>query len=217
MKKYLLSFAFALVSLTAFAQNTYEKVMAEKIIHIEKAKTPEEFETLGQEFNRIGVKEGNQWLPFYYAAYAYIQKGRAQMTAGKKDELLAYAGAARKYLDNVGKLGGTNNAEVQLLRKMAYSLSMMENPQVRYATDGVKATEAMNEAKKLDPNNPRIALIEAEDMYFTPKQYGGSEAKGIELFKQALEKFKTYKPKSALDPNWGRAEAEYFAGQTAKK
>lgn len=147
MKKYLLSFALAFMSLTAFAQNSYEKVMAEKITKIENAKTPEEFEILGQEFNRIGVKEGNQWLPFYYAAYAYIQKGRAQMTAGKKDELLTYAGAARKYLDNVGKLGGLDNAEVQLLRKMAYSLSMMENPQVRYATDGAKATEALNEAK----------------------------------------------------------------------
>ncbi len=39
--------------------------------------------------------------------------------------------------------------------------------------------------KKLDPENPRITIMEAEDLYFTPEQFGGSKTKGIELFKKA--------------------------------
>ena len=84
-------------------------------------------------------------------------------------------------------------------------------------TDGVKAAEELKTAEQLDPTNPRIVLIKAEDMYFTPEQYGGSKTKGIELFKQALEKFNAFKPKSALDPNWGKGEAQYFISQGAKK
>ena len=54
---------------------------------------------------------------------------------------------------------------------------------------------------------------QAEDLYFTPEQFGGSKEKGIELFKKALDQFKTYKLKSSLDPNWGQGEASYFVSQ----
>ncbi|WP_232815909.1 hypothetical protein [Chryseobacterium capnotolerans] len=50
MKKYLLSFALALVSLTAFAQADYEKIMTEKIAKIESCKTPEDFQNLSNDF-----------------------------------------------------------------------------------------------------------------------------------------------------------------------
>jgi hypothetical protein len=50
MKKYLLSFALAFMSLTAFAQSDYEKIMAEKIAKIETCKTPEDFQALANDF-----------------------------------------------------------------------------------------------------------------------------------------------------------------------
>lgn len=52
--------------------------------------------------------------------------------------------------------------------------------------------------------------MKAEDTYFTPEQFGGSRARGLELFQKSLDQFKVYKTKSALDPNWGKGEAEYF-------
>jgi cytochrome c-type biogenesis protein CcmH/NrfG len=76
-----------------------------------------------------------------------------------------------------------------------------------------KLKVALNEAKKLDPENPRISILEAEDLYYTPEQFGGSKSKGIELFKKALEQFKTYKTKSSVDPNWGQgSELFYLSG-----
>lgn len=86
----------------------------------------------------------------------------------------------------------------------------------RYMTFGTKATEQLAMAEKTDPNNPRILLIKAEDIYFTPEQYGGSKEKGMELFKKALEKFNSYQTKTDLDPNWGKFEAEYFVTQAQK-
>jgi len=213
MKKYLLSFALAFVSLTAFAQTDYEKVMTEKVARIETAKTAEDFQALANDFHRIAGKDENNWLPFYYAALANIQKGRVLMQQGKTQDLDFIAGQAEKYIGAASHVAPTDNAELHLLSKMAYSLKMMVNPQQRYMTDGTKATEELKKAEKLDPNNPRIALIKAEDVYFMPEQYGGSKVKGMEMFKDALNKFKSYTPKTALDPNWGKSEAEYFVSQ----
>ncbi|KMQ69772.1 hypothetical protein ACM39_01605 [Chryseobacterium sp. FH2] len=217
MKKYLLTFALTCMSLSAFAQSSYEKIMTEKITKLEAGKSADEFQVLANDFDRIGKKETKQWLPAYYAALAYIQKGRIQMREGKMSELSVQANAAEKYLEQAESIAGKDNSEIHLLKKMTSSLKMMENPVERYMTDGMKAMEELKIAEKLDPNNPRVALIQAEDTYFTPEQYGGSKTKGLEQFKIALDKFNAFKPKTALDPNWGKAEAEYFLGQDAKK
>ena len=214
MKKQFLSFALVLISFMSFSQTSYEKVMKEKIDKIEAGKTAEEFQILANDFQRIADKEKGKWLPSYYTAYSYIQKGRILMRENKVQGLDEVADQAQKYLDEAK--GFENNAEIQLLQKMIYSLKMMVNPMERYMTFGMKATEQLASAEKLDPNNPRIALIKAEDVYFTPEQYGGSQSKGIELFKRALEKFDSYNPKTDLDPNWGKSEAEYFVNQTVK-
>lgn len=216
MKKYLLTFALSVMSLHAFAQADYEKIMSEKIVKLENTRSADELQALANDFDRIGKKETTQWLPSYYAALAYLQKGRTQMQEGKMSELSINAAAAEKYLDQAEAIAGKNNSELHLLRKMAFSLKMMENPAERYMTDGMKAMEELKKAESLDPNNPRVALIKAEDTYFTPEQYGGSKIKGMEEFKTALDKFKTYTPKSKIDPNWGRAETEYFLSGAAK-
>ncbi|RXM62791.1 hypothetical protein BOQ60_20385 [Chryseobacterium sp. CH1] len=213
----MLSFALVLFSLTAFAQTDYEKIMSEKVAKIETCKTPEDFQALSNDFQRIGSKESSQWLPSYYAALAQIQKGRVLMRNGNMQDLDGVAAQAEKYLGTAQSLAGADNAEIHLLRKMAYSLRMMVNPQQRFMTDGARASEELTRAEKLEPANPRIALIKAEDIYFTPEQYGGSKSKGIEMFKDALAKFNAYKPKTALDPNWGRGEAEYFLSLPAEK
>lgn len=211
MKKYILSFALSCISLLSFAQNNYEKVMKEKIAKIETCKTPEDFQALANDFQRIAEKETTKWQPNYYTAFSYIQKARVLMREGKMQELDAVADQAQKYIDAAGT-ADKDNSEIHLLQKMVYSLKMMVNPQERYMTFGMKAQEELTIAEKLNPDNPRVSLIKAEDTYFTPEQYGGSKTKGIEQFKTALEKFNAFKPKTTLDPDWGKPEAEYFIG-----
>ncbi|WP_426275032.1 hypothetical protein ACN9MN_11655 [Chryseobacterium sp. S-02] len=216
MKKYILSAALSSVSLITFAQASYEKIMTEKIAKIETCKSAEDFQNLANDFQRIGDKEKGKWLPNYYTALSYIQKGRVLMREGKMESLDMVADQAQKFIDTAESTE-KDNSEIHLLQKMIFSLKMMVNPQQRYMTYGMQAAEELRKAENFDASNPRVALIKAEDMYFTPEQYGGSKTKGLELFKQALENFNTYKPKTALDPNWGKSEAEYFLSMGDKK
>ena len=209
MKNLLFASLLLFISVSAFAQTAFEKAMTDKIIKLDAVKTTEELTALSNDFQRIADKEKTQWLPYYYAALAQIQKGRVLMQQGKTAELDAVAEAAKKPLDKAMELS-PDNAENYILVKMIHSLKMMVNPMERYMSEGKLATEALTTAEKLDPENPRISLLKAEDTYFTPEQFGGSKAKGLELFQKALGQYDVYKIKSALDPNWGKEEAEYF-------
>lgn len=200
---------FLLFGINAFAQTAYEKAMTEKIAQVEQHKTPDEFTALANDFKRIGDKEKTQWLPYYYAAFATIQKGRLAMQQGKTAELDPIADEAKSLLDSSMSLN-KDNAENFILQKMIHGLKLMVNPMERFMSEGMLAAEALSKAEKLDAENPRITLMKAEDTYFTPEQFGGSKTKGLELFQKALQQYATYKTKSSLDPNWGKGEAEYF-------
>ena len=208
MKKLL--FAMCLMTgIIAFSQTAYDKVMTEKIASIEKHQTADEFTALANDFKRIGDKEKTQWLPYYYAAFSTIQKGRMAMREGRVADLDPIAADAQKSLDLAMDLS-KDNAENLILQKMIHGLKMMVDPQARFMSEGMLAADALSKAEKIDAGNPRITLMKAEDTYFTPEQFGGSKARGLELFQKSLDQFKIYKTKSALDPSWGKGEAEYF-------
>lgn len=200
---------FLMIGVNAFSQTSYEKAMTEKIAIVEQRKTPDEFTALANDFKRIGDKEKTQWLPYYYAAFVTIQKGRALMREGKTEVLDLTAAEAQKYLNLAMQLN-KDSAENLILQKMIHSLKMMVNPQQRFMSEGMLAAEALSKAEKIDAQNPRITLMRAEDTYYTPEQFGGSKSKGLELFQKALDQYTVYQPKTNLDPNWGKGEAEYF-------
>lgn len=206
MKKLFLSIVFA--SSLGFAQTTYQQVMKTNIEKLEKAKTPEDLQSLKDSFHRISEKE-KTWQSYYYAGLAAARKGRFLMRKGETNDLEFYGDLTLEYASKADELN-PKNSEIQVLFKMAYSLKMMVNPAQYYMTFGKKAEEYLDLAEKLNPENPRVTLLKAEDTYFTPKQFGGSKEKGILLFEKALHQFEKFKPDNDLDPNWGEAEATYF-------
>lgn len=198
-----------LATASIFAQTTFDKIMTEKIAKIDQSKTLDDFTALSNDFTRIGDKEKTQWLPYYYAAHTSIEKGRNLMMTGKMDQLDAIATEAQTALDKAAELS-KDNAEILILQKMIHGLKMMVDPQARFMSEGLLGADALSKAAKLDPENPRITLLKAEDVYYTPEQYGGSKAKGLELFQKAKDQFVAYQPKTALHPNWGKGEVDYF-------
>jgi hypothetical protein len=213
LQKTILALAITFTTTYSFAQTAYEKAMLPKVQTIEMPKANlDDYTAQANDFARIGDKEKTLWQPYYYAALSIIKKGRELMQKNQVAQLDDVAKEAQNYIDKAEALS-PNNAEIFLLKKMNHGLKMMVNPMERWQTEGQAAQVALNEAKKLDPENPRISILEAEDLYYTPEQFGGSKSKGIELFKKALEQFKTYKIKSSVDPNWGQGEANYFISQ----
>ena len=68
-------------------------------------------------------------------------------------------------------------------------------------------------AKKLDPENPRIYLLEGQDKFNTPEQFGGSKEEAKILFDKAKDLFEKAKPETSIHPSWGLTQVNYWLSQ----
>lgn len=211
MKKLVLTFAMIL-SLSLSAQTAYEKAMTADISKLATAKTSDDYVAVAHDFQRIADKEKTNWLPYYYAAYSQIMNGRMEMRANNLSKLDAICDEAQKNIDKSMELS-KDNAENYILVKMVHGLRMLVDPMSRYQTEGQLQAEALSKAASLDPENPRITILKAEDAYFTPPQFGGSKEEGLKLFQKAQTQYTNYPAKPALEPQWGKEEIEFFLSQ----
>lgn len=218
MKKIMFLLTLLLFTVAVFAQSEkYVKAMEPKVAMIDSNNSVEGWKTLANSFERIADAEKTQWEPFYYAAYCTVMAGTLSMPqdgsfgdhsaigdpmADKAEQLVNKASALSK-----------DNSEIYCVIKMVHSLRMMGNPMSRYMTEGAKASEALEKAKTLADNNPRVYILEAQDKYYTPEQFGGSKADAKILFEKANELFMVSRPGNSIQPQWGRSTVNYFLSQ----
>lgn len=216
MKKAILLFVMGSISLFTQAQSErFVKAMQNNIAAMDTARSAENYQDLANSFMRIAEAEKTQWLPYYYASLSYVMQGLmlsgGQMgTAGAITDPLA--DKAEGLLNKAMELE-KENSEMYCVKKMISNLRMMADPMNRYQTEGAAAAEALQKAKALDPANPRTSILEAQDKFYTPEQFGGSKTEAKTLFEEALKKFESFKPVSAIHPNWGKNQAVYFLSQ----
>ncbi len=213
---FLTAFLFLFTAIGFAQSEKYQKAMGERIALVEVTRDPAALKDLSAAFERIADAEKTQWLPYYYAALSQANAGMAGMdgslSGGKASVVDPVADKAEQLLDKAEALS-KDNSEIYIVRKMIASLRMMADPQSRFMTYGPKAAEALAMAKKLNPENPRVYLLEGQDKFFTPEQYGGSKEEAKKLFEAAMQKFAAFKPATPLDPSWGQGTTQYFMGQ----
>jgi RecA-family ATPase len=176
------------------------------------------WQQLGNSFERIADAEKTQWLPYYYAAVSNVMQGYMLSSgqsggfAAKTDPLADKA----EQLINKAEAMNKDNSDIWCVKKMIATLRMTADPMTRWQTYGPAASEALAKAKQLDPENPRVYLLEGQDKFYTPEQFGGSKTEAKSLFETSLQKFNAQKPKTSIDPQWGVRTVNYFLSQTAK-
>jgi hypothetical protein len=93
---------------------------------------------------------------------------------------------------------------------------MMVDPQSRYMTYGPESSGMIEKSKTLDPTNPRPVLLQAENTFYTPEQFGGGKDAAKPLFDQASKLDAAFKPETEISPNWGHGALGYFLSQYNK-
>jgi hypothetical protein len=219
MKKSIFILIAILVASFSFAQmpDKFVKAMEAKVVSADTAIGVQDLTDLANSFERIADAEKNQWLAYYYAALCNAKAGLmaasgGDMMASKADKTDPYADKAEKEISKAEELM-KNNSEIFVVKKMIATLRMMGDPMNRYMTYAPQAQAALDEAKKLDANNPRIYLLEAQDKYFTPEQFGGSKEEAKVLFEKSKQLFETFKPETNIHPTWGKGTVTYFLSQ----
>lgn len=219
MKKtiFILSAMFIASFVTGQMPDKFVKAMEPKIAAVDTTSTVQGLTDLANAFERIAEAEKNQWLAYYYAAYCNASAGimagaGGDMMAAKADKTDPFADKAEKQIKKAEDLA-KNNSEIFIVKKMIATLRMLGDPMSRYMTYGPEAQAMLDEAKKFNPENPRVYVLEGQDKFYTPEQFGGSKEEAKLLFEKAQKLYETFKPETSIHPNWGKNQVTYFLSQ----
>lgn len=202
---------FLLATLPAFSQSAkYAEAMKKNLDQFGTAKTTPDYQAIAASFERIGDAEKTEWLPYYYAGIALLTPGWSDNNIDKD----ANAQKVKDLLDKADPLTKDNKdkAEILAARNMTATQQMLVDPQNRWMTYGQEGGKYLQQAKELDPENPRLAYLEGAGVFGTPEQFGGGKSKAKPILEKSVALFKAAKPKP-LHPDWGLEIAESMLAQ----
>jgi hypothetical protein len=211
MKKSILFVALIFFSAFSFAQSAkYQSAMKANISLLDSMAVKNNAEDLSNAFARIGDAEKTQWLPYYYAAYCKAFQALTEKDNTKKDAL---ADNANALITKAEGILGKENSETDVIKSMIATAHMMVDPASRYMTYGQDISTNLQKAETLDSTNPRPVLVQAQNTFYTPEQYGGGKDAAKPMFEKAKQLFANFKPESDISPSWGQTSMNYFLSQ----
>ncbi len=211
MKKLVLGTTIILLASVSFGQSErYENAMKANIAQLDSMMVKGNSVELANNFERIADAEKTQWLPYYYAAYCTVIQAMVSQDKSKND---AIADKAQELINMADSINGKENSETDVIKAMIGIAHMTVDPQSRYMTYGPQYQALIEKAESLDSTNPRPVLLQAQNTFYTPEQFGGGKDAAKPLFEKAKALNDTFKPETDLSPNWGSTSINYFLSQ----
>lgn len=162
-------------------------------------------------FEQLAVKDTSYWTTQYYAGFYLALTTFSYIDSANQEN---WYDRALMYTERAIKLN-PNESESVLLKGMILGMKIGSNPELG-KTLGPQSSMLYAEAKKLNPENPRVYLELGESAMYTPEQYGGGKKIAVDNLTKAVEKFKTFKYSDPLLPHWGEERAKSIL-EKAKK
>ena len=184
------------------SENKYQQAMTKAIEKLKYASVDREFLEVANAFERISQNEQKEWLPLYYFAQCYIVVSYNEGDATKKDALLDKAQA---FLDKAFLLN-PKESELFALQAFLYPSRIMVDPMARGMEYVAKMNKALDEAIRLNPENPRSYYLRGITVLNMPENFGGGATAAKPIFEIAAQKFDSFQPASAISPNWGKEQ-----------
>lgn len=202
------------VTSAAYAQSTEEAILSGKAM-IEaamKQATSEDLFKARAYFERMLSGKQHEALVRYYIAYCDYRYATAyaRREQNAEDKMEKYLDDAVTHLEAAIKLDD-NFAEAHALLASCYGQQISTNFLLGM-TLGPKSSAAMSKALQLQPENPRLVMLDAISKHFTPAMFGGDKELALAGFKRSAEIFEKQTKTSTIQPDWGHAEAYAWIG-----
>ena len=141
----------------------------------------------------------------YQQAYAGYRLAISANILGQRELAISALESAKESLEPLTT--SSANADNLALLSSVYGM-LIGLDYSKGALYGPKAASAIEQAKALDPTNPRVPLVQAIAAFNTPETYGGSKQRAVELSSQAIELYAI----PCDNICWGHAEAYTWRG-----
>ena len=192
---YILFFSICFLKVQAQANST-NKTLETAVMQFNLANKNLNYQELYIQFEQLYTVNKTNWLIPYYAGMT--RSIMCLLKMGDKDALandaLLWVGRAKSIMAN---------DEVYCAESLAYTAKMSVNPLLRWLTYEGKIKKSLSLAKKLNPNNPRAYVLEANIQQKIPYIFGG----GCNSVKPLIEKaelcFNTQTKSNSVQPSWG--------------
>lgn len=180
------------------------QTLKKSISQLESAKTVDELLASEQNFLKFINEKKKLHEAYYYGALNNLYL--AFTDSLRADD---YCARADKFLFQLDSLA-PNNSEAYVLMAMSAGakISVDSRRQIKL---GPVANKHCDRATSINPENPRAWLIKAKTVMNAPPKLGGGPKFAMKYYQKAVDKYKTYKPLTDTEPNWGKemAQKEY--------
>lgn len=160
-------------------------------------------------FERALSLNEKTWLLHYYIAYCDNKLVNLWMAKQEKRKAKTYVNDALNHLEDAVEEKpdfALGYAEMSSL----YGTKITLSPWAGFWY-GPKSGNLMGKALALEPDNPRINLINGISMKFTPETFGGGRASARMYLNKAAELFESDHPNSIM-PEWGHSDVYAWLG-----
>ncbi len=195
--KRLIVFFILLFQLPLQAQTSNQsKALESAVIQFNQTNSPSSYKQLYLQFEQLYSLDKTNWLIPYYAGMT-----KSLMCLLKMGDRDALANDALIWLARAKSI--EVNDEIYCAESLAYTAKMSVNPALRWLTYEGKIKNTLSMAKKLNPNNPRAYILEANIQEKLPFIFGGG-CKSAKPFIQKAELFiSTQNRANSIEPSWG--------------
>jgi hypothetical protein len=166
------------------------------VIQFNQANKNIDYQELYVQFEQLYAVNKTNWLIPYYAGMT--KSIMCLLKMGDKDALandaLLWVGRAKSIMAN---------DEVYCAESLAYTAKLSVNPALRWFSYEGKIKNALSLAKKLNPNNPRAYILEANIQHKLPLIFGGGCKSAKPLIQKAEWCLNTQTKANSAEPSWG--------------
>jgi len=206
MKKLINTLILAILTISLSAQSKeYKSSMTISTRLLDSAlsiNNNEMLQELSVSFKEIGDLHKNEWLPYYYAAYCHINMGFNEAEQYKIELEINHAENFILIADSLSPY----NSEISCLKSLIATGRIIADPMKNGYRYGEVVTNCLKDAKKENPENPRVYYLIGQSLLYMPAEYGGGYANAKPYYELASNKYNNSELSNGYAPHWGKKE-----------
>jgi len=176
------------------------------------------FLELAEDFSVLAEKYPKEWLPTYYTCLMTVGSVFDEVLISMPpEEVNKKCDLAEEMLLRCDSLGTPADAVLVIRALISYGRIRGGGS---IAISNFIARAALEEARDLNPLNPRAYSLLGQSVYFTPPSAGGGPANATAYFETALSLFESMRPEPGTDefllPHWGTPRATRYYNRCRK-
>jgi hypothetical protein len=209
------SFAVVPILLLAIGSSaqTFKEALTQAYNQFEKTDSLPNKLDASNKLDLIAARWNDQWTAHYYVAYAKVVLSYLLNDEKQRDAIIDKAELS---LTRTNELLGKTNDELLVMEAYIANARLAVKSGSRWKKYGAIFDEKLEEAKKINPDNPRIYLLKGQSLFYTPKAFGGGVKKALPQFEKAASLFEAETKNSIDKPSWGQRANSYYINECKK-